>query len=152
MIKLLLVIAAFYFIGCMFVDSIVVIMILAPIFHPIATKLGIAPILIGVFVTMQAVIGAVTPSFGCNIFTAMASVVREAAVSIVGEGNIVPYIGTAGEDLLSSRAPSRRPSPSSAARPPRSPAAPNSSRVISASRRGRSWRTSGVSLRPPDVP
>ena len=47
-------------------------MILAPIFHPIALKLGIDPILIGVLVTMQAAIGAVTPPFGCNIFTAMA--------------------------------------------------------------------------------
>lgn len=72
MVRLLLIIAASYFIGCMFVDSIVVIMILAPIFHPIAMKLGIDPILIGVLVTMQAAIGAVTPPFGCNIFTAMA--------------------------------------------------------------------------------
>lgn len=72
MARLLLIIAASYFIGCMFVDSIVVIMILAPIFHPIAMKLGIDPILIGVLVTMQAAIGAVTPPFGCNIFTAMA--------------------------------------------------------------------------------
>lgn len=70
--RLLLTIAVAYFIGCMFVDSIVVIMILAPIFHPIALKLGIDPILIGVLVTMQAAIGAVTPPFGCNIFTAMA--------------------------------------------------------------------------------
>ena len=70
--KLLMIIAAAYFVGCMFVDSIVVIMILAPIFHPIAVRLGIDPILIGVLVTMQAAIGAVTPPFGCNIFTAMA--------------------------------------------------------------------------------
>ena len=70
--RLLLTIAVAYFIGCMFVDSIVGIMILAPIFHPIALKLGIDPILIGVLVTMQAAIGAVTPPFGCNIFTAMA--------------------------------------------------------------------------------
>lgn len=70
--RLLLTIAVAYFIGCMFVDSIVVIMILAPIFHPIALKLGIDPILVGVLVTMQAAIGAVTPPFGCNIFTAMA--------------------------------------------------------------------------------
>ena len=72
MVRLLLIIALAYFLGCMFVDSIVVIMILAPIFHPIAIKLGIDPILIGVLVTMQAAIGAVTPPFGCNIFTAMA--------------------------------------------------------------------------------
>ncbi len=89
MIKLLLVIAASYFIGCMFVDSIVVIMILAPIFHPIATRLGIDPILIGVLVTMQAAIGAVTPPFGCNIFTAMA-IFRRPYADVVRR--IVPFL------------------------------------------------------------
>ena len=89
MVKLLLIIALAYFIGCMFVDSIVVIMILAPIFHPIATRLGIDPILIGVLVTMQAAIGAVTPPFGCNIFTAMA-VFRRPYVDVVKR--ITPFL------------------------------------------------------------
>lgn len=56
----------------MFVDSIVAIMMLSPIFAPWVARLGIDPILVGVIVTMQAAIGAVTPPFGCNIFTAMA--------------------------------------------------------------------------------
>lgn len=89
MVRLLLIIALAYFLGCMFVDSIVVIMILAPIFHPIAIKLGIDPILIGVLVTMQAAIGAVTPPFGCNIFTAMA-VFRRPYVDVVKR--IMPFL------------------------------------------------------------
>lgn len=89
MVRLLLIIAIAYFLGCMFVDSIVVIMILAPIFHPIAIKLGIDPILIGVLVTMQAAIGAVTPPFGCNIFTAMA-VFRRPYVDVVKR--ILPFL------------------------------------------------------------
>jgi tripartite ATP-independent transporter DctM subunit len=61
-----------YFIGCMFVDPIVVILILTPIFHPIAVEAGIDPVLVGVVVTLQVAIGSATPPFGCDIFTAVA--------------------------------------------------------------------------------
>jgi tripartite ATP-independent transporter DctM subunit len=61
-----------YFIGCMFVDPIVVILILTPIFHPIAVAAGIDPVLVGVAVTLQVAIGSATPPFGCDIFTAIA--------------------------------------------------------------------------------
>lgn len=65
-------IAIAYFIGCMFVDPIVVILILTPIFHPVAVAAGIDPVLVGVVVTMQVAIGSATPPFGCDIFTAIA--------------------------------------------------------------------------------
>jgi C4-dicarboxylate transporter, DctM subunit len=61
-----------YFVGCMFVDPIVVILILTPIFHPIAVEAGIDPVLVGVVVTLQVAIGSATPPFGCDIFTAIA--------------------------------------------------------------------------------
>lgn len=69
---IMLTIAAAYFIGCMFVDPIVVILILTPIFHPVATAAGIPDVLVGVLVTLQVAIGSATPPFGCDIFTAMA--------------------------------------------------------------------------------
>lgn len=65
-------VTVFYFIGCMFVDSIVVILVLTPIFFPLAVQAGIDPIHLGIIVTMQAAIGAATPPFGCDIFTACA--------------------------------------------------------------------------------
>ena len=65
-------IAVAFFIGCMFVDPIVVILILTPIFHPVAVAAGIDPVLVGVIVTLQVAIGSATPPFGCDIFTAMA--------------------------------------------------------------------------------
>jgi tripartite ATP-independent transporter DctM subunit len=65
-------IAIAYFIGCMFVDPIVVILILTPIFHPVAVAADIDPILVGIVVTMQVAIGSATPPFGCDIFTAIA--------------------------------------------------------------------------------
>lgn len=70
--RIMATIAIAYFIGCMFVDPIVVILILTPIFHPVAVAAGIDPVLVGVVVTMQAAIGSATPPFGCDIFTAIA--------------------------------------------------------------------------------
>lgn len=61
-----------FFVGCMFVDSIVVILILVPIFAPLVKAAGLDPVLVGVFITLQVAIGAATPPFGCNIFTAIA--------------------------------------------------------------------------------
>ncbi len=69
---ILFTIAIAYFVGCMFVDPIVVILILTPIFHPVAIGAGIDPVLVGVIVTLQAAIGSATPPFGCDIFTAIA--------------------------------------------------------------------------------
>ncbi len=70
-LRILTVLSVAYFIGCMFVDPVVVIMILTPIFRqPIAAS-GIDSVLVGIIVTLQAAIGSTTPPFGCNIFTAI---------------------------------------------------------------------------------
>ena len=69
---IMLTIAVAFFLGCMFVDPIVVILILTPIFHPIAVGAGIDPVLVGVVVTLQVAIGSATPPFGVDIFTAVA--------------------------------------------------------------------------------
>ncbi|MDR0622638.1 MAG: TRAP transporter large permease [Deltaproteobacteria bacterium] len=92
-VYLMLIIAISYFIACMFVDSIVAIMILSPIFHPQVQALGLDPVLIGIIVTMQSAIGAVSPPFGCNIFTAMA-VFRQAYFSTISRiwGFLFAYI------------------------------------------------------------
>ncbi|SDS58726.1 TRAP transporter, DctM subunit [Halopseudomonas xinjiangensis] len=65
-------IAISFFIGCMFVDPIVVILILTPLFMPAVNAAGLDPVHVGVIVTLQAAIGSATPPFGCDIFTAMA--------------------------------------------------------------------------------
>jgi len=71
-LEVLLAIAVAYFVGCMFVDPIVVILILTPIFAPVAALAGVDPVLVGTVVTMQVAIGSATPPFGCDIFTAVA--------------------------------------------------------------------------------
>jgi len=65
-------IAVSFFVGCMFVDPIVVILILVPIFRPLVEAAGLDPVHVGVIVTLQAAIGSATPPFGCDIFTAIA--------------------------------------------------------------------------------
>ncbi|MFC0469599.1 TRAP transporter large permease [Halalkalibacter kiskunsagensis] len=71
-LQVLLIVAIFFFIGCMFVDPIVVILILTPIFYPAAMAAGVDPIHLGIVITFQAALGSATPPFGVDIFTASA--------------------------------------------------------------------------------
>jgi len=61
-----------FFIACMFVDPIVVILVLTPIFMPAIAATGLDPVLVGILITLQVAIGSATPPFGCDIFTAIA--------------------------------------------------------------------------------
>ncbi|WP_099824410.1 TRAP transporter large permease [Oceaniglobus indicus] len=71
-IGVLFVISIAFFIGCMFVDPIVVILVLVPIFTPVVNSVGLDPVLVGTVITLQVAIGSATPPFGCDIFTAIA--------------------------------------------------------------------------------
>lgn len=71
-IGVLVVISIAFFIGCMFVDPIVVILVLVPIFAPVVKAVGLDPVLVGTIITLQVAIGSATPPFGCDIFTAIA--------------------------------------------------------------------------------
>ncbi|SNY92989.1 TRAP transporter, DctM subunit [Cohaesibacter sp. ES.047] len=71
-VGVLVVISIAFFVGCMFVDPIVVILILVPIFAPVVKAVGLDPVLVGTIITLQVAIGSATPPFGCDIFTAMA--------------------------------------------------------------------------------
>jgi C4-dicarboxylate transporter DctM subunit len=71
-LMLLGLVAVSYFVGCMFVDPIVVILILTPVLAPAIEASGVDPVLVGTLVTLQAAIGSATPPFGCDIFTAIA--------------------------------------------------------------------------------
>src|SRR6056297_2948208 len=71
-IGVLFVISIAFFIGCMFVDPIVVILVMVPIFAPVVQSVGLDPVLVGTIITLQVAIGSATPPFGCDIFTAIA--------------------------------------------------------------------------------
>ncbi|MFW6344816.1 MAG: TRAP transporter large permease [Halomonas sp.] len=68
----LIAISVAFFVACMFVDPIVVILVLTPIFAPAIAASGLDPVHVGVLITLQVAIGSATPPFGCDIFTAIA--------------------------------------------------------------------------------
>ncbi|KNX41792.1 Sialic acid TRAP transporter permease protein SiaT [Roseovarius tolerans] len=71
-VGVLFVISIAFFVGCMFVDPIVVILVMVPIFAPVVDSVGLDPVLVGTIITLQVAIGSATPPFGCDIFTAIA--------------------------------------------------------------------------------
>jgi tripartite ATP-independent transporter DctM subunit len=71
-LRVLITAAVFFFISGMFVDSLVAIVILTPIFYGPAVAAGVHPIHLGVLVVLQAAIASISPPFGCNLFTACA--------------------------------------------------------------------------------
>ncbi|NVO58210.1 TRAP transporter large permease [Rhodobacteraceae bacterium B1Z28] len=83
-IGVLFVISIAFFIGCMFVDPIVVILVLVPVFAPVVKSVGIDPVLVGTIITLQVAIGSATPPFGCDIFTAIAVFKRPYAEVVRG--------------------------------------------------------------------
>jgi len=70
-LKVIIVINIAYFIAGMFVDPIVSIYVLSPIFAPYVLRAGVDPVFLGVLVCLQGAFAGVTPPAGCNIFTAM---------------------------------------------------------------------------------
>lgn len=89
MLRVVLIVVAVYFVACMFVDPIVAIFILSPIFQPYVVSAGVDPILLGTLVTLQAAIGSATPPFGCDIFTAQL-IFRRPYVEVIGHA--IPFI------------------------------------------------------------
>lgn len=71
-IGVLFAIAIAFFVACMFVDPIVVILVLTPIFAPAIVSTGLDPVHVGILITLMVAIGSATPPFGCDIFTAIA--------------------------------------------------------------------------------
>jgi C4-dicarboxylate transporter DctM subunit len=67
---LLLISSVLFFVG-FFADTIAIIIVLAPIFLPITSKLGIDPIQLGIIFVVCCEAGFLTPPFGANLFVAM---------------------------------------------------------------------------------
>lgn len=89
MLRVVVIVVAVYFVACMFVDPIVAIFILSPIFQPYVVRAGVDPILLGTLVTLQAAIGSATPPFGCDIFTAQL-IFRRPYLEVIGHA--LPFL------------------------------------------------------------
>ena len=83
------IIVVVYFVACMFVDPIVAIFILSPVFQPYVVGAGVDPILLGTLVTLQAAVGSATPPFGCDIFTAQL-IFRRPYLEVIGHA--LPFL------------------------------------------------------------
>lgn len=68
-IVLLLIVALILFIGT-FMETLSIIIILAPLFLPVLTQLGVDPIHFGILLVVGAEIGMMTPPLGVNLFVA----------------------------------------------------------------------------------
>lgn len=82
-LRVIMVVIIAYFIACMFVDPIVAIYVLSPIFQPYVVSAGVDPILLGTLVCLQTAIGSATPPFGCDIFTAQL-IFRRPYLEVIG--------------------------------------------------------------------
>jgi C4-dicarboxylate transporter, DctM subunit len=89
MLRVITIVVVVYFVACMFVDPIVAIFILSPIFQPYVVGAGVDPILLGTLVTLQAAIGSATPPFGCDIFTAQL-IFRRPYLEVIGHA--LPFL------------------------------------------------------------
>ncbi|MDM8543675.1 TRAP transporter large permease [Desulfococcaceae bacterium HSG9] len=89
MLKVIMIIVIVYFVACMFVDPIVAIFILSPVFQPYVVGAGVDPILLGTLVTLQAAVGSATPPFGCDIFTAQL-IFRRPYLEVIGHA--LPFL------------------------------------------------------------
>jgi C4-dicarboxylate transporter DctM subunit len=89
MLRVITIVVVVYFVACMFVDPIVAIFILSPVFQPYVVSAGVDSILLGTLVTLQAAIGSATPPFGCDIFTAQL-IFRRPYLEVIGHA--FPFI------------------------------------------------------------
>lgn len=89
MLRVMTIVVVVYFVACMFVDPIVAIFVLSPIFQPYVVGAGVDPILLGTLVTLQAAIGSATPPFGCDIFTAQL-IFRRPYLEVIGHA--LPFL------------------------------------------------------------
>ena len=87
-IILILINLVLLFVGC-FMDTLCAIMVLAPIFLPIAVAVGVDPIHFGIIMVVNLAIGFVTPPLGINLF--VASRIGQTSLDEVIKG-IVPFI------------------------------------------------------------
>lgn len=61
-------VSLFYLIAGCFIDSLALVMLTVPIFHPVILKLGYDPIWFGVLVVLVTQMGVITPPVGVNVY------------------------------------------------------------------------------------
>ena len=89
----MLLIGVFYIIVGMWLESIPQIIIFTAVFFPLATSLGIDPVVFGIFTVMTCEIGFLTPPIGVNLFVAARiSKITIEEISVGVLPLLIPYI------------------------------------------------------------
>ncbi len=89
----MLLIGVFYIIVGMWLESIPQIIIFTAVFFPLATSLGVDPVVFGIFTVMTCEIGFLTPPIGVNLFVAARiSKISIEEISVGVLPLLVPYV------------------------------------------------------------
>ena len=86
LILMLLIYAA---LGCV-MDSLAMVLLLAPIFLPVVTNMGMNPIWFGVLMVMIMEMGLITPPVGMNVFV-IKGVTKDVPMDVIFRG-VIPFI------------------------------------------------------------
>jgi tripartite ATP-independent transporter DctM subunit len=76
----------------MFLDGMAMMLLVTPLFLPIATDLGVSPIWFGIFLVRTMEIGFITPPIGINVYV-IQSLARDVPLTTVFRG-VAPFIAT----------------------------------------------------------
>jgi TRAP-type C4-dicarboxylate transport system permease large subunit len=88
-IILALILCVYLFLGCV-MDSMAIMLLVTPIFFPLAVSLGFNPILFGILITRVTEIGLITPPVGLNVYV-IRGVARDVPLQTIFRG-IMPFI------------------------------------------------------------
>jgi len=89
-LSVLLTMVAIYLVLGALMESLSLMILTAPIFHAIATSIGIHPIWFGVFVVMLIEIGMLTPPVGMNVFT-VKTINQDVPIRVIFAGSM-PFV------------------------------------------------------------
>jgi len=86
---LVLILLVYLFLGCV-MDSMAIMLLVTPIFFPLAMSLGFNPIWFGILITRVTEIGLITPPVGLNVYI-IRGVAKEVSMQTIFRG-IVPFL------------------------------------------------------------
>ena len=86
---LVLILLVYLFLGCI-MDSMAIMLLITPIFFPLAMSLGFNPIWFGILITRVTEIGLITPPVGLNVYI-IRGVARDVPMQTIFRG-IVPFL------------------------------------------------------------
>jgi len=89
---ILIILLVFYVAIGFVMDIMPIILITAPVLHPVLVGMGFEPVWISVLITMTALIGGITPPVGLVVF-ALSAMIKDVPIYTIFKG-IFPFLGS----------------------------------------------------------